>query len=214
MNNIFLAFQKTCFFVFGVVTLFVGSMPASASDMLCGVEFNAMQFGFKLQPVHPDELSGCGRFLEGIEGTGPEKLVVSIVVIPEPAVLAMAKYPSNFVVKKDGSLKFKLPKRVSDSRNFYFVRPLKVLSEEVFQALDGVVYMAEYKREVHRLQKINDLEEQEVKELQRCVDAVRTTKSVTVVISGCDRIQRGSNLYGRVSNLLKTAKLPSWSITQ
>lgn len=208
INKSHRTFQTIYLAIFAMAAAFVGVMPAKAAGTLCGVEFDAMKYGFETQAVHPDEQSGCGRFLVDTQAVEQEKAVVSIVVLSASAKVAMATNPSNFIIKKDGSLKFKLPKQVSDSRSFYFVRPLRVLSEKTLPMPDGVMYIAEYDRRVNRLKKISDQEEQEITEQQRCVDAVRATKGVTVIVSGCDLACRGPDLYARVSNLLKSARLP------
>ena len=191
-----------------LVFSFIGCSTSRASDALCGIEFDAKKFGFTVQPINPDEASGCGRFLLSERKYISEQVIVSLIALTGSAPQILKTIPSNFVVTKNGSLEFKLPRRVSDPRFFYFVRPLRILSERKISMPDGTIYFAEHKRKVDRLKKINDREEQEVTELQLCVDAVRTTVNNTVLLSGCDLAKNGSFLSVRMLGLLKAAALP------
>lgn len=187
---------------------------ASAADVVCGVEFDAAKFGFAVQPPQPDEASGCGRFLRSLDPDGADELVVSFVVLSGHASHALKTVPNNFIVSKDNSIKFRRPRPVSDSRSFYFVRPLGPVSERRLSMHDSTIYIAEHKRRVDRLKKISIQEEQEVTELQRCVDAVRTSATLTLVLSGCDLAKKGSSLSLRLLPLVQSANLPAASVEQ
>lgn len=190
-------------------------LSAYAADTLCGVEFDAGRFGFEVQVVQPDEEQGCGRFLISKPAdTALEPPVVSIAVLAGPAADSLRTSPSNFVPTRSGTLKFRKPRRVEDHRTFYFVTPLQVLSEKKTSMPDGEMYIAEYKRRVVRLKRVSSQEEVEVKELQRCFDAVRTTTAHTVLLSGCDLAERGSVPSTHAFNLLASARLPPTPPTQ
>lgn len=191
-----------------LVLAFIRCSTAHASDNLCGLEFDAKKFGFTVQAINADEASGCGRFLLSEPKGVAEQAIVSLVALTGSAPQILRTIPSNFVVTKDGSPEFKLPRRISDPKSFYFVRSLRILSERKISMHDGTIYVAEYKRKVDRLKKINDREEQEVTEVQRCVDALRTTVNSAVLLSGCDLAKNGSLLTVRMLGLLKSAALP------
>lgn len=181
---------------------------ASAAEAVCDVEFDAAKFGFVVQPLQPDEVSGCGRFLKSFEQNGADGFVVSVVVLTAPASRALKTVPNNFAINGDGSISFKRPRPVSDYKLFYFVRPIGVAHQSKHTMSDGVIYIAEHKRRVKRLKKINDSEEQEVDELQLCVDALRTTATSTLLVSACDLADIQPRISFRLLPLLRSAKFP------
>ena len=202
--------RRTFLLVLAVIALQVGAAPAHAEDTLCEIEFDAKRFGFEVQAVHPDEEQSCGRFLTSKLPTDEfDPVVTSIAVLPGSATEALKTNPSNFVVTKGGTLKFRRPKRVDDYKSFYFVRPLRVLSERRASTPGGDVYFVEYKRRVVRLKRTGDREEAEVEELQHCFDAVKTTSAKTVLLSGCKPAVNGPEVARRAFDLLASAKLPA-----
>lgn len=196
------------------VTTSLATMACAVANTVCGFEFDAAQYGFQIQSVPTEDESSCGRFLIDAQTDEKQKAVISLAVVRSSTAVAITATPNNFVILKDGSLKFKLPERVRDSKASYFVRPLRVLSEKKMGMSNSTLYSAQYARRVDRLKKINDQQELEVSEVQRCVDAVRTNKNVTVIISGCDLAARHSNIYARVLNMLKAGRLPTVAINE
>jgi hypothetical protein len=184
---------------------------ASAAEAVCGTEFDASKFGFVVQPLEPDEASGCGRFLKSFERNGADGFVVSVVVSNAPASRALKTMPNNFAISGDGSISFKRPRPVSDSKLFYFVKPVGVVHQSKHTMSDGSIYIAEHKRRVKRLKKINDSEDQEVDELQLCVDALRTTATSTLLVSACDLADTQPRISSRLLPLLRSAKFPEMS---
>lgn len=181
--------RRTSLPALAVIALLMGAVSAHAEDTLCEIEFDAKRFGFEIQAVHPDEEQSCGRFLTSKLPTDEfDPVVTSLAVLPGPATEALKTNPSNFVVTKGGTLKFRRPKRVDDYKSFYFV---------------------EYKRRVVRLKRTGDREEAEVEELQHCFDAVKTTSAKTVLLSGCKPAVNGPEVARRAFDLLASAKLPA-----
>jgi hypothetical protein len=196
--------------LFAVILAFASGAytTASAAEAVCDVTFDAEKFGLVVQPLQPDEASGCGRFLKSFERDSEDGFVVSVVVLKAPASRALKTTPSNFAISRDGSISFRRPYPVSDSKLFYFVRPLGVVNQSKHTMYDGFIYIAEHKRRVKRLKKINALEEQEVDELQLCVDALRTTATSTLLVSACDLANTQPRLSSRLLPLLRSAKFP------
>jgi hypothetical protein len=196
-----------CVLLLAISAQFAVGSTTHPAERLCGATFEAQKFGFAVAAVRPDEEAGCGRALTSNSRTKNRDAVATIAILSGPATQSLKKNPSNFIASKDGSLKFKLPHRVSDSRRYYYSRSLKKLVEKKESTNDGEMYVAEYLRRVDRLKKISDVEEIEVTETQRCIDAVRTSATATVLLSGCALANQGADLSARMRGLLNSVQL-------
>lgn len=171
-------------------------------SVVCGVAFNVSAQAFEIKSVLDP---GCAHFIAS-RRAGETLFVGSLIVLEGKAITALAQTPSNFTASENESVRFTRPTPTNDSKSLYSVVPIRVIRVFKVESAGGHITAAEHLRRVRRLQPTSNVTEQEVVELQRCVDALRQLEKKTILFSGCEKYRRRSDLPSRAVALLKSAR--------
>ncbi len=193
-----------------IVLLMACSTAAADYWEACGASIPLSTTGFEAMPASPGDAESCSRFYRytGLAGEGNRRAAVfSVSVFWGDVASVVGTVPSNFIMRPDGTVQFRMPDVAEQPAADFFSRPTSILNRSTAMER-GIGYMVvEYGRKVRRTDAVSEIEAVETTEKQRCTSAIKSDGLKTLMMSGCIPASGKASAFNAVKKVIKASRL-------